>query len=116
MSCPRPERLVVVGNGMAGVALVEQVLKHGRPAGITIFGDETHVNYNRILLSSVLAGEKEFDDIVLNEIEWYRRNGIRAKLGERLARFASARTPCQMQSWRTFFPSYHPSNSNTPPN
>ncbi len=84
MSCPRPERLVVVGNGMAGVALVEQVLKHGRPAGITIFGDETHVNYNRILLSSVLAGEKEFDDIVLNEIEWYRRNGIRAKLGERV--------------------------------
>ena len=81
MSEPRREHLVVIGNGMAGVALVEQVLKHSRQFDITIFGDETHVNYNRILLSSVLAGEKDFDDIVLNDIDWYRRNGIRARLG-----------------------------------
>ena len=52
------KRLVVVGNGMAGVACVEQILKHAPQFEITIFGDETHVNYNRILLSSVLAGEK----------------------------------------------------------
>ncbi len=78
------ERLVVVGNGMAGVACVEQVLKHGRPFDITIFGDETHVNYNRIMLSSVLAGEKDFDDIVLNDIDWYKKNSIRARLGVRV--------------------------------
>jgi len=57
---PRPNdlpRLVVVGNGMAGVACVEQILKHKQKFHITIFGDETHTNYNRILLSSVLAGE-----------------------------------------------------------
>ena len=62
------QRLAVIGNGMAGVFCVEQILKHNHNFDITIFGDETHVNYNRILLSSVLAGEKEVDDIVLNDI------------------------------------------------
>lgn len=74
-------RLVVIGNGMAGVACVENILKHDRDLDITIFGDETHPNYNRIMLSLVLAGEKEAGDIVINDAEWYRSNGIRAKLG-----------------------------------
>ena len=78
------QQLVVVGNGMAGVACVEQILKYRHDFEITIFGDETHVNYNRILLSSVLAGEKSADDIVLNGIEWYQQNGIRARLGVRV--------------------------------
>ena len=78
------KRLVVVGNGMAGVACVEQILKHTQNFDITIFGDETHVNYNRIMLSSVLAGEKEFDDIVLNGIDWYRQNDITPRLGLRI--------------------------------
>ena len=51
------KKLVVVGNGMAGVACVEQILRHKPKFQITIFGDETHVKYNRIMLSSVLAGE-----------------------------------------------------------
>jgi len=79
------KQLVVVGNGMAGVACVEQILKLGNDFDITIFGDETHVNYNRILLSMVLAGEKSAEDIVLNDLDWYRRNGIRARLGVRIA-------------------------------
>jgi nitrite reductase (NADH) large subunit len=78
------EKLVVVGNGMAGVACVEQILMHAPKFEITIFGDETHVNYNRILLSSVLAGEKTADDIVLNGIEWYARHGIQLRLGARI--------------------------------
>ncbi|HEY6340495.1 MAG TPA: nitrite reductase large subunit NirB [Bryobacteraceae bacterium] len=78
------KRLVVVGNGMAGVACVEQILKRGHDFEISIFGDETHANYNRILLSSVLAGEKTADDIVLNDVNWYRQNGIRARLGVRV--------------------------------
>ena len=78
------ERLVVVGNGMAGVACVEQILKHSKKFDVTIFGDETHVNYNRILLSSVLAGEKSADDIVLNSLEWYEKNGIHLRLGVRV--------------------------------
>jgi len=77
-------KLIVVGNGMAGVACVEQILKHSPKFEITIFGDETHVNYNRILLSSVLAGEKSPDDVVLNGLNWYEENGIRLRLGVRI--------------------------------
>jgi nitrite reductase (NADH) large subunit len=79
------QRLVVIGNGMAGVACVEQILKYRHDFQITIVGDETHVNYNRILLSSVLAGEKSADDIVLNDIDWYRANGIEPRLGLRIS-------------------------------
>jgi len=78
------KRLVVVGNGMAGVACVEQILKHSPQFAITVFGDETHVNYNRILLSSVLAGERSADEITLNTLEWYQNNDIRLRLGVRV--------------------------------
>jgi nitrite reductase (NADH) large subunit len=78
------KRLVVVGNGMAGIACVEQILSHTHDFEITVFGDETHVNYNRILLSSVLAGEKEADEIVLNGIDWYHQHGITLRLGVRV--------------------------------
>jgi nitrite reductase (NADH) large subunit len=78
------ERLVVVGNGMAGMGCVEQILKYEPPFQITIFGDETHVNYNRVLLSSVLAGEKSDDDIILNSREWYARHAIDLHVGVRI--------------------------------
>jgi len=78
------DRLVVVGNGMAGTACIEQILKYSPRFEITVFGDETHVNYNRILLSSVLAGEKASDEIVLNSLDWYRQNDIRLRLGVRV--------------------------------
>src|SRR5215813_1123100 len=69
---------------MAGTACVEQILKYSPRFEITIFGDETHVNYNRILLSSVLAGEKAADEIVLNGLDWYQHNDIRLRLGVRV--------------------------------
>src|SRR5579871_165991 len=78
------ERLVVVGNGMAGVACVEQILKHSPKFDITIFGDETHVNYNRIMLSSVLAGEKSADEIVLHPPSWYKQHNIALRAGVRI--------------------------------
>jgi nitrite reductase (NADH) large subunit len=78
------EKLVVIGNGMAGVACLEQILKHSPKFHITVFGDETHVNYNRILLSSVLAGEKEIDDITINGLDWYQSNNIGLRLGVRI--------------------------------
>ncbi len=81
---PRKERLVVVGNGMAGVACVEQILRHSPKFDITIFGNETYVNYNRIMLSGVLAGEKSIDDIILNGLDWYDRNHIDLRLGVRI--------------------------------
>ncbi len=72
------ERLVVIGNGMAGVRTVEELLKleEAERHAITIIGDEPYGNYNRILLSPVLAGENTIDDIILNTPEWYEENGI----------------------------------------
>jgi len=72
------ERLVVIGNGMAGVRTVEELLKLEGASryAITIIGDEPYGNYNRILLSPVLAGENTIDDIILNSPEWYEENGI----------------------------------------
>jgi len=77
------KRLVVIGNGMAGCRAVEEILARD-PARyeITIFGAEPRVNYNRIMLSPVLAGEKTFDEIVINTAEWYEENGITLVSGD----------------------------------
>jgi len=76
------ERLVVIGNGMAGCRAVEEVLKRDPDRyEIAIFGTEPRVNYNRIMLSPVLAGEKTFEDIVINDEAWYRDNGIALHAG-----------------------------------
>ncbi|MDO8287909.1 MAG: nitrite reductase large subunit NirB [Parvibaculum sp.] len=78
------EHLVVIGNGMAGMRTVEELLKRDGAAKyrITVFGAEPHVNYNRIMLSSVLAGDKTIDDIVINTHEWYAENGINLITGD----------------------------------
>ena len=74
-------KLVMIGNGMAGVRTLEELLKLSDELyDITVFGAEPHANYNRILLSPVLAGEQSFDDIVLNELDWYRDNNIKLLL------------------------------------
>ena len=78
------KRLVVVGNGMAGMACLEEILKYSTRFGVTVFGDETHVNYNRVLLSSVLAGEKSADDIVIHPLEWYQKHQIDLRVGVRI--------------------------------
>lgn len=82
------EHLVVIGNGMAGMRTVEELLKleDGRRFRITVFGAEPHVNYNRIMLSSVLAGDKDVDDIVINSREWYNENGITLVTGDAVTR------------------------------
>ncbi|OBY60152.1 nitrite reductase large subunit NirB [Pseudomonas sp. AU12215] len=80
-------KLVLIGNGMAGVRTLEELLKIA-PAlyDITVFGAEPHPNYNRILLSPVLAGEQAFEDIVLNDLNWYSENGIRLLLNRKVTR------------------------------
>ncbi|MBI5940859.1 MAG: NAD(P)/FAD-dependent oxidoreductase [Caulobacterales bacterium] len=76
------QRLVVIGNGMAGCRAVEEVLKRDPDRyEIAIFGAEPRVNYNRIMLSPVLAGEKTFADIVINDEAWYRDNGVTLHAG-----------------------------------
>lgn len=72
------QKLVVVGNGMAGIRTVEELLALAPDLyDITVFGAEPHTNYNRILLSPVLTGERTLQDIVLNDEAWYARHGIR---------------------------------------
>ena len=74
----KKSRLVLVGNGMAGVRALEELLKIAPELyDITVFGAEPHPNYNRILLSPVLAGEQTIDEIILNPLSWYADNGIR---------------------------------------
>jgi nitrite reductase (NADH) large subunit len=75
--------LVVIGNGMAGMRTVEELHKLDPDMyDITVFGAEPHGNYNRILLSPVLAGEKTMDDIMLNTREWYVQHGITLHAGD----------------------------------
>lgn len=78
-------KLVMIGNGMAGVRTLEELLKIAPDLyDITVFGAEPHPNYNRILLSPVLAGEQTFDDIVLNDLAWYADHGIELRLGRKV--------------------------------
>jgi nitrite reductase (NADH) large subunit len=75
-------KLVMIGNGMAGVRAIEELLKLAPDLyDITVFGAEPHPNYNRILLSPVLAGEQTLDEIVLNDWAWYTDNGIKLHAG-----------------------------------
>ncbi len=75
-------RLVMIGNGMAGVRTLEELLKLAPELyEITVFGAEPHPNYNRILLSPVLAGEQTLDEIILNDWSWYEDNAIALHAG-----------------------------------
>ncbi len=77
------DHLVVIGNGMAGCRAVEELIARDPTRyRVTIFGAEPRVNYNRIMLSPVLAGEKCFDDIVINDAGWYADNGIALVAGD----------------------------------
>lgn len=77
------KNLVVIGNGMAGARTVEEILARGGAEmfNITMFGDEPYGNYNRILLSNVLNGSQQENEIFLNPIEWYRENNITLHVG-----------------------------------
>ena len=79
------QRLVIVGNGMAGARFAEEVLaRHGSALfDLVIFGDEPYGNYNRVLLSSVLSGTHDPKDIFINPLNWYEENGIKLHAGIR---------------------------------
>src|SRR5664279_4642748 len=81
-------KLVVVGNGMAGARALEEILRRGGGAryDVTVFGDEPYGNYNRILLSNVLAGKDDTSEIYLNPLDWYTDNNIDLRAGVRVVR------------------------------
>ena len=83
----KKSKLVMIGNGMAGVRTLEELLKMTpEQYDITVFGAEPHPNYNRILLSPVLAGEQTMDEIILNPLVWYAEHNITLHLGKKVVR------------------------------
>jgi len=82
MSTADHERLVVIGNGMAGARVVEEILQRDAERfTITMFGAEPYGNYNRILLSNVLNGSQKIEETVLNPLAWYESNHITLHAG-----------------------------------
>ncbi len=76
-------RLVLIGNGMAGVRALEEIFSRApNEFAVTVFGAEPHGNYNRIMLSPVLAGEKTFEEILTHDRDWYEHNNIELIAGE----------------------------------
>ncbi|MFV1998104.1 MAG: nitrite reductase large subunit NirB [Acidiferrobacterales bacterium] len=81
------EKLVLIGNGMAGMRTVEELLDLSSELyDITVFGAEPYGNYNRILLSPVLTGEKTINEIMLNDEQWYADNGITLHAGKTITK------------------------------
>ncbi|HEX3171797.1 MAG TPA: FAD-dependent oxidoreductase, partial [Burkholderiales bacterium] len=80
-------KLVMIGNGMAGVRTLEELIKISPDLyDITVFGAEPHANYNRILLSPVLAGEMTLKEIMLNDLDWYAANNITLHLNKKIVK------------------------------
>jgi nitrite reductase (NADH) large subunit len=80
-----PKKLVVIGNGMAAGRVLEELFERAPGAyEVTIFGAEPRVNYNRIMLSPVLSGEKSYDDILIHDDIWYETNGITLHRGKQV--------------------------------
>ena len=79
------EKLIIVGNGMAGIKALEELLKHEPDKyDITVFGAEPHENYNRIMLSPVLAREQSYEDIIINDQAWYDDKNITLYTSEKI--------------------------------
>jgi nitrite reductase (NADH) large subunit len=80
-----PKKLVVIGNGMAAGRALEELFERAPGAyEVTIFGAEPRVNYNRIMLSPVLSGEKAYEDILIHDDAWYETHGITLHRGKQV--------------------------------
>lgn len=86
------KKIVVIGNGMAANALLEELLKAGRDRfRLTVFGKERHAAYNRVLISHLLTGEKSLKDLLFHESGWYGENGIELRTSSPVVRIDRAR-------------------------
>ena len=108
------EKLVLIGNGMAGVRALEELFKHNTSDAkndnsggsdlydITVIGAEPHPNYNRIMLSPVLAGEQTINDIILNTAEWYEENNIELVTGDPATEISRVKKSVITRSGKSF--------------
>jgi nitrite reductase (NADH) large subunit len=80
---PKKRKLVVIGNGMAAGRVLEELFERSPDAyEVTVFGAEPRTNYNRIMLSPVLAGEKTYEEIVIHDEAWYAKHAVALRKGE----------------------------------
>src|ERR1043166_8376358 len=93
------QKLVVLGNGMAAGRVLEELFARAPERyEVTIFSAEPRVNYDRIMLSPVLAGEKQFDDIVVHNDDWYSRHNVDLRKGETVVAIDRAARTVRTQS------------------
>ncbi|MBU2994771.1 nitrite reductase large subunit NirB [Octadecabacter sp. 1_MG-2023] len=79
------QKLIIIGAGMATGRALEQLLKAGGDYDVTLFNAEPRGNYDRIMLSPVLSGDKTYEEIVIHTAEWYEENGVTCRFGEKIA-------------------------------
>ena len=103
------QKLVLIGNGMAGIRALEELFKHNTSEAkgsdqydITVIGAEPHPNYNRIMLSPVLAGEQTIDDIILNSLDWYQENNINLVMADAVIEISRIKKSVITESGKTF--------------
>jgi nitrite reductase (NADH) large subunit len=99
VSDTRRQKLVVLGNGMAAGRVLEELFARAPERyDVTVFGAEPRVNYDRIMLSPVLAGEKDFDDIIVHDDAWYARHNVDLRKGETVVAIDRAAQNVRTQS------------------
>jgi len=76
------QKLVVIGAGMASGRVLEHLIENGADYDVTLFNAEQRGNYNRIMLSPVLSGEKSYEEIITHDDDWYASNAITCRFGE----------------------------------
>ncbi|MEL7097249.1 MAG: nitrite reductase large subunit NirB [Pseudomonadota bacterium] len=79
------QKLIVIGAGMASGRMLEHLFDAGADVDVTLFNAEPRGNYNRIMLSPVLAGDQTYEEIVTHDADWYAANGVTCRFGERVA-------------------------------
>ena len=96
------EKLVVIGNGMSGLRTIEDLLEINKDKyDITIYGEEPHVNYNRIMLSYILSTEKTFEDTIINHLSWYEQNNITLHKGDKIVSIDKTNKTIKSDSGKT---------------
>src|SRR6218665_1014029 len=96
------EKLVVIGNGMSGLRTIEDLLEIDKNKyDITIYGEEPHVNYNRIMLSYILSTEKTFEDTIINHKSWYEQNNITLHKGDKILSIDKENKTIKSESGKT---------------
>lgn len=80
------KRLVVIGAGMASGRMLEHIFAAGGDYDVTLFNAEPRGNYNRLMLSPVLSGEKTYAQIVTHDADWYSAQGVDCRFGEPVIR------------------------------